>query len=132
MSHYLRHRTRLVVSIRFSVVSASMLSVKNLFRQALRSNVTRNPAAVATSGFRPLSTHAHAAGSVGEYQTVYDKKTPTPEISAIRNLPSSICLGLTAAQYLISGAPADIKAMSYGSHINDTYLYSTYSTQIFE
>jgi hypothetical protein len=102
-----------------------MLSVKNLFRQALRSNVTRNPAAVATSGFRPLSTHAHTAGSVGEYQTVYDKKTPTPEISAIRNLPSSICLGLTAAQYLISGAPADIKAMSYGSHIKKASFFNT-------
>jgi len=98
-----------------------MLSIKNLFLQTLRTNVTRNPAAIASSRF--LSTQA-AASYDSVYATIFDGNKKTPE-NAIRNLTNPICLGLTTAQYLISGNAQDVKAMTYGSHIKKAVFFNT-------
>lgn len=43
----------------------------------------------------------------------------------IRNLTNCICLGLTTAQYHISGSTSDVKAMAYGAHIKKAVFFNT-------
>lgn len=108
-----------------SVIGVWMLSIKNLFRQTLRANVkARIPtSAFASSKFQCLSTQA-AVSYDSVYAAIFDNKSKTPE-NVIRKLTNPICLGLTTAQYLISGSAADVKAMTYGSHIKKAAFFNT-------
>lgn len=100
-----------------------MFSVKNFLRQALRSKVSRSPATFSSTKWNFLSTQA-AASYDSVFATVFNNDNKTPEL-VIRSLTTPICVGLTTAQYLISGSKEDVKAMSYGAHMKKAAFFNT-------